>query len=164
MAQGASPEKQAQTLESAESQNLVVTQPEKFQGLLETITLMDRVSERIGEGNSGDWSGGGSGTGDDDSQGDDSSTSVRAQMIANLPTPTNMRKKLGGHIEKEIKQLQKEVNKKAAWAAKPGAAYQVNELYKKIRRLNALLSELMDASAEVLKRLFIRVFIDKQSI
>ena len=39
-----------------------------------------------------------------------------------------------------------------------------NKFNKRIRRLNSLIAEILEASYEVLKRLFIRVFIDKQSV
>ena len=156
-----SPEKGTQHKESTEAKHLVVTQPEKFQGLLDTITLMDKVSERIGEDNSGDITGGGNQGGQGD---DDNSQSVRAQAIANLPDTPEMRQQLSAYIQKEIKSLRKQVRKQAFRASKPGSAHKLNELYTKIRRLNNLLSELMEASVDVLKRIFIRVFIDKQSI
>ena len=163
MAIGNSPEKQASHQESTEGRNLVVAQPEKFEGLLETISLMDKVSERIGEDRSGDMGGGGTGTSAGTAQGDDSQ-STRAQAIANLPQVPEMRKELGQYIQKEIKELRKEIRKKAFRASRPGSAHQLNELYGKIRRLNSLFAELMEASVDVLKRIFIKVFIDKQSI
>ena len=162
MPSGASPEKQALQTESNEGANLVVAQPEKFEGLLETITVMDKVSETMGEDKSGDMGGGGAATskGDDD----DGTTSTRAQAIANLPDAPEMRKELGLYIQKEIKGMRKQIRQKAFRASKPGSACQLNDLYSKIRRLNSLLAELLDTSVDVLKRIFIRVFIDKQSI
>lgn len=163
MISGSTPEKQATHIESGENKNLVVTQPEKFEGLLETISLMDKVSERIGEDTSGDLGGGGGTSGS--AQGDDDDgLSLRARAIANMPDTPEMRRELGNYIQTEIKVLRKEVRKRAFRASKPGSAHQLNELYSKIRRLNSLLSELMEASVDVLKRLFIKVFIDKQSI
>lgn len=156
-------EKGLQQIESSESKNLVVTQPDKFEGLLDTIALMDKVSERMGEDKSGDMGGGG-GAATGSGKGDDDAVSVRAQAIANLPDTPEMRKELSKYIQKEVKTLRKQIRRKAFRAAKPGSAHQLNELYSKIRRLNSLLSELMEASIDVLKRIFIRVFIDKQSI
>lgn len=147
--------------ESAEAKHLVVTQPDKFQGLLETISLMDKVSERLGEDNSSDMGGAGSsGSG----QGDDGSTSTRAAAIENIPDAPEMRKSLGAYIQKEIKILRKQARKKSFHASKPGSAHQINDLYSKIRRLNTLFAELMETSVDALKRLFIKVFIDKQSL
>lgn len=158
-----SPEKGNQHKESAEAKHLVVTQPEKFQGLLDTISLMDKVSERIGEDNSGDM--GGTGGGSQGGRGDDDDAkSVRAEAIANMPDTPEIRQQLSAYIQKEIKSLRKQVRKQAFRASKPGSAHKLNELYAKIRRLNNLLSELMEASVDVIKRIFIRVFIDKQSI
>lgn len=158
----ANPEKQALQTESTEKIHLVVAQPEKFEGLLETISLMDKVSERMGEDRSGDLGGGGGGQ--TSGKGDDDGTSTRAQAIAALPDTPQMRKELGQYIQKEIKDLRKQVRRKAFRASKPGSAHRLNELYSKIRRLNSLLAELLDTSVDVIKRLFIRVFIDKQSI
>lgn len=161
MIAGSHPEKQAQNVESKTNQHLVVTQPDKFTGLMEMITLMDKVSETMGEDRSGDMGAGGTAGAKRD---DDTATSARAQAIANLPPTADMRIELSRYIQKEIKLLRKQVRRKAARASKPGSAYQLNELYGKIRRLNSLLSELMETSVDVLKRLFIRIFIDKQSI
>ncbi|MCA9370942.1 MAG: hypothetical protein KC680_03205 [Candidatus Peregrinibacteria bacterium] len=164
MPSGSSPDKQAETNDSPETAHLVVTQPEKFQGLLDTISLMDKVSERMGEDRSGDMGSSGSGAVGSSSQGDDNTQSARAQAIANLPELAVMRSDLSSYIQKEIKVLRKQVRRKAYRASKPGSAHQLNELYGKIRRLNSLLSELMEASVDVLKRIFIRVFIDRQSL
>jgi hypothetical protein len=155
-------EKGPNTQESTEEKHLVVTQPDKFQGLLETISLMDKVSERLGEDNSGDMGGGGSGT--KSTQGDDGTTSTRATAIENLPATPEMRKSLGAYIQKEIKVLRKQARKKKFHASKPGSAHQINDLYSKIRRLNTLFTELMETSVDALKRLFIKVFIDKQTL
>ena len=148
-------------MNSPEMKNLVVTQPDKFEGLLDTIALLDKVSESMGGAHSGDWSGASGQTGGATGV---TGQSARATAIANLPEPKVLREKIEHHIEKEIKTLRKEV-RRAAWrAAKPGSAYKLNELYGKIRRLNSLLAELAEASIETLKRLFIRIFIDRQSV
>lgn len=163
MAKDTSVEKGSDSLEALEAQStLVVRQPDKLEGLLDTISLLESVSERVGEDRSGDM--GSAGTGG--AQQDDSSTaqSDRAKAIANLAPEPELRKQLVEHIEKEVKVLRKEVRKKARRMSKPGSAYQLNEMYAQIRRLNTLLSHLLEASFDVVKRLFIRVFIDKQSI
>jgi len=150
------------TPESTEAKHLV-TQPEKMkglEGLLETISLMDKVSETMGEDRSGDMGGGAQGS----TKKSDDTVSVRATALANLPDTPEMRKHLSGYIQKEIKTLRTEVRKKTFRASKPGSAYQINELYKKIRRLNSLLAELMETSVDALKRLFVKVFIDKQAL
>ena len=73
-------------------------------------------------------------------------------------------KQLARHIEKEVKTLRRKVRRAARRASKPGNAHKLNELYAQIRQLNALLANLFEASYEVVKRLFVRVFIDKQTI
>lgn len=160
---GSTPETGKQHLESMEKAPLVVTQPDKYEGLLETISLLDRVTETMGEDRSGDWSGSGSGQ-SGGTQGDDDAVSQRAQAIANMPDLPAMREKLSGHIKKEVKELRKQMRQVGGKAGKPGNAHKLNQLYAKARRLNSLLSELMDASVDVLKRLYIRIFIDKQSV
>ena len=157
-------EKGTHTPESKEKTHHLVTQPEKMkglEGLLETISLMDKVSETMGEDHSGDM--GGNGTQGSAKKNDDS-VSARAAALANLPDAPEMQRHLKGYIQQEIKTLRKEVRKKTFKAYKPGSAYQINELYKKIRRLNSLLAELMNTSMDALKRLFIKVFIDKQAL
>jgi hypothetical protein len=89
--------------------------------------------------------------------------SWRDQAIAAIPAPQIMQKQLEGHIEEEINVLRKQASQ-ITDLRKPGAAHRFNELQSKIHRLNALLSGLLEASYEVLKRIFIRVFIDKQTI
>jgi len=155
-------EKGSNTQESAETKHLVVTQPDKFQGLLETISLMDKVSERLGEDNSGDMGSSGS-TGNGQGQ-DDTGASARAIAIKNIPDVPEMRKSLGVYIQKEIKTLRKIARKKSFHSSKPGSAHQINDIYSKIRRLNTLFTELMETSVDAIKRLFIKVFIDKQSL
>ncbi|UPA22253.1 hypothetical protein K8942_04345 [Candidatus Peribacteria bacterium] len=92
-----------------------------------------------------------------------SGLSARDLAIANLPIPVVMQKELEQHIREEVKKLRKQA-KVIASMSRPGSAYKANLLYARIRRLNALLASLFEASVEVLKRLFVRVFIDKQSI
>ena len=156
-------EKGASHTESSEQQSaLVVEQPHKLEGLLETINLLNTISERASEDRSGDMGGGG---GTATTQGDQKSgTSARDDAIANLPTEHVLRVQLKQHIEKEVKVLQKEVRRAARRATKPGSAYQLNKLYARIRRLNALLTTIMETSYDVAKRLFIRIFIDKQPV
>lgn len=145
-----------------------VHQPKKMESTLSTLdvksvletldaidSIAERVSERTGEDRSGDMGGAGAGK----SQG----PSPRDLAIANLPQPVIMQKQLEKHIRQEIKKLNKEA-KHIARMSKPGAAYYLNELYSRIRRLNGLLRDLFEASVDIMKRLYIRVFIDKQPI
>ncbi len=158
-----SPEKGLTTMRSVETSKLVVKQPVKLAeltSLLETFeNLNARVSETTGEDRSGDMGSGG-GTG---GQGDDQAVTVRDLAIKRIPRPDVIREKLQKHIRKEVYSLESEAHA-AARSSRPGSAHRLNEIYAKIRRLNSLLAEILEASIEVLKRLFIRVFIDKQSI
>lgn len=141
---------------------LIVTQPERLGSLLETLTLLDTVSERMGEDRSGDLGGGGQGAtrrGDDDTQ-----QSLRSLAIQNLPEPPQMRREIKRHIEREVNTLRREVRRIARRASKPGAAHKLNVLYARIRRLNGLLAEILEAGLDILRRFYIRVFVDKQSI
>ncbi|MBI3331816.1 hypothetical protein HYZ99_02540 [Candidatus Peregrinibacteria bacterium] len=151
-------------LEKVERSKLIVAQPKQLKELgqiLDTIeSLSQRVSEGSGEDRSGDMGsagtmvGAGAGT---------TGMSPRDEAIAHLPAAAVMQKQLEEHIRKEVKRLNREA-KLIAKQGKPGAAYALNNLYARIRRLNALIAELFEASVEVLKRLFIRVFIDKQPV
>lgn len=145
------------------TQKLTVMQPDKLGDLLNTITLMDSISERVGETKSGDLGSGGtsSAQGDDD---DTTPTSARDRAIANLPAAPVMQKQLIAHIQQDIKQLRKTIKSNALKAGKAGSAYRFNELYSKIRRLSSFMSAMLNASADVVKRIYIRVFVDKQEI
>ncbi|OGJ71878.1 hypothetical protein A2454_06340 [Candidatus Peribacteria bacterium RIFOXYC2_FULL_55_14] len=159
----ASPEAGKQNETSVEvSPTLIVSQPKKLEGLLETLVLLDRVSETIGEDRSGDM--GGSGAAGAKQGDDEQEISLRELAIANLPDTPVMQKHLRTHIEKEVKKLQKQVRYAARRATKPGTAFQINRLYARIRRLNALLAELLEASHEMLKRLYVKIFVDKQTV
>lgn len=164
MATPASPET-GKSLESAPAskESLIVSQPKKLEGLMETIALIDKVSERMGEDRSGDLGAAGSGSMAGAQQGDDGTQSARQIALANLPEPRMMQRQLEKHIYKEVHRLNKQV-KKLTRASKPGNAHHINEMYAHIRRLNSILAELVEASYDVLKRLYIRIFVDKQNI
>lgn len=152
-------------LEKVERSRLIVAQPKQLKELgqlLDTIEgLSQRVSEQQGEDRSSDMgaAGGMVGAGTAGTTG----VSPRDLAIANLPVEAIMQHKLEQHIRAEVKKLSREA-RRLSRQGKPGAAYALNNLYSRIRRLNALISEILEASYEVLKRLFIRVFIDKQSV
>jgi len=155
-------EKGPETQPSAEKQMLVVQQPEKIESLLSSLDDIESFSERIGEDRSGDMGGAGTGTGG--TKGDDQAqVSIRDKAIANLPAEEVMQIEIQKHIKKEVKDLRRQV-RKVEHIRKPGAAQKLNEIYARIRRLNGLLSEILESSYEVVKRLFVRIFIDKQSI
>ncbi len=169
MASNASPEKAPLLPKSPESQH--VRQPErsalqKVDGLgafLEALNglEMGNIGEGTGEDTSaGDNTGGGgfvaSGT---------STTTVSARdlAIANLPAPQVMQKQLEQHIKEEVKKLRRQA-KQVARVSGPGAAYHLTKIYARIRQFNSLLSALLEAGVEVIKRFFIRVFVDRQPI
>ena len=153
------------SLTSLETSKLIVRQPGKLQeltNLLETFeNLSARVSERTGEDRSGDLGGAGAGAGGQQQGGQ--GTSARDLAIKNIPATEAMQKQLTEHIRKETKKLEK-LAVAVARSSAPGSAHKLNELYAKIRRLNAMIYDILEASVEVLKRFFIRVFIDQQPI
>ncbi len=168
MALPSSPERQT-GLKPAEAPSAVVSQPVKVDSHLGNqlgsfLEDINRISESSGGGPGEQWSTGTAGatpqtTGSQSGQ----SMSVRDQAIANLPAPKLMQKQLEEHIKAEIKTLRKQA-KTIARINQPGGAYKLNQLYTRIHHLNALLGELFSSSVEVLKRLFIRVFVDKQTV
>lgn len=143
---------------------LIVTQPPKVEMLLDALAAIDKISERIGEDRSGDMGAGGGGT--TTGKGDDATaaTTIRNQKIANLPAQEVMRSELQKHIEKEVTELHREVKRAKKRLTRPGAAYKLNAIYARIRRLNALIAELFEAAYDVIKRLFIKVVIDRQKV
>ncbi len=160
-----SAEKAPSALKSVETTRLIVKQPAKLKeltNLLETFeNFSARVSERTGEDTSRDLGGAGGGAGGQ--QGGAQGASARDLAIKKLPMPEIMQQQLARHIRKETRKLEKLASRVARSSA-PGSAHKLNELYAKIRRMNAMVYDLLQASVDVLKRLFIRVFIDNQPI
>lgn len=149
--------------ENVSESRLIVTQPPKMKELgqlLETLDgLTQRVSERSGEDASSDLGGAGSAGAAGQRR-----ASPRDAAIALMPSaPAVLQAELAKHIEKEIKMLERRVSS-ARSASKAGGAFELNELYARIRKLRSLLREIVEASVDILKRLFIKVFIDKQPI
>ncbi|MDD5041508.1 MAG: hypothetical protein PHX87_04105 [Candidatus Peribacteraceae bacterium] len=140
---------------------LTVTQPEKIGSLLDTLNLIDQMSERIGEDKSGDM-GGSSGQAQVGTAGA-RAISPRDQAIADLPAEQVMQTKLAEKIRAEVGTLRSQI-RSIPGSSQPGAAFRLNKLYARIRLLNRLLANLFESSVEVIKRLFIRVFIDEQPI
>ncbi|MDD3897254.1 MAG: hypothetical protein PHU04_05480 [Candidatus Peribacteraceae bacterium] len=145
--------------EGNERQVIAVAQPQKLESLLDTIELLNTVSERMGESKSGDLGNGSGGT----RQGAASQQSWRELAIASLPATPVMQRQLEEHIHTEIKTLRREMHRSARRAAKPGGAHKLNTLYARIRRLNGILQQLFSASVETIRRLYIRIFVDKQT-
>ncbi len=156
-----SPEKGLHSPSTGSDRGQAVLQPSKAAGLAMIVAEINELpSEGMAEDHSGDWSGAGgavqtaSGT---------QQTSVRDQAIANIPAPAQMQKQLEAHIRAEVKHLRKQT-RAIIRSRKPGSAYALSQLYAKIRHLNALLADILEASYDVLKRLFVKVFIDHQAI
>jgi hypothetical protein len=138
---------------------LVVSQPEQLKDILSEI---EHITEDINESAQEDIKSQGTkhGRGGQKSNG---TMTNRKSALAALPSSKKMESELKRHIQKEIRTLRREA-RRIIRLSKPGSAYQLNMIYARIRRLNALLSNLFQASVEVLKRFFIRIFVDNQSI
>lgn len=129
--------------------------------ILEAVQEIGKIAETMGEDTSARDAGAGGGF---RGSGTASTTfSVRDRAIANLPDPRVMQKQLEQHIRGEVKKLRRQA-KRVARIGSPGAAYHLTKIYARIRQFNTLLSALFEASVDVLKRFFIRVFIDRQPI
>lgn len=156
------PEKGPLTPSTSPERGAVTVQPNKEQDLAMLVAEINAIpGETLGEDRSGDM--GGSQSGMVKTGGATHGTSARDQALANLPVPSAMQKQLEAHIRTEVKKLRKQT-KLIIRSKKPGSAYALAQLYAKIRHLNALLGQLLDVSYDVLKRLFVKVFIDKQPI
>lgn len=166
MALPTSPDKQHAPSASPEAApSAVVSQPMKvdLNGQLGSfLEEIGRISESSPSGPSNDGPMG-SGGAVQTAGGSTPVVSARDEAIANIPAPRIMQKQLEAHIKAEVKKLRKQA-KTIARINQPGGAYRLNLLYMRIHHLNALLSELLSSSVEVLKRLFIKVFIDKQTV
>ncbi len=165
MALNQSPDTGLVATRSVETNKLIVRQPAKLAELSKLLETFDNLNARVGERTGGpaqDWSSGGGGGQAGAGQGDDG-VSPRDKAIAAIPSPMIVKERLEKHIEKEIQKLEREAQA-AATSHKPGAAFKLNEIYAKIRKMNSLLAHILEAAEDLLKRLFIRVFIDKQPI
>lgn len=144
----------------------VTHQPQRLPNLsnmAELLSEIEKISEKTGEDRSGDWGGTQPGTATAAAGGAQAGTSPRDQAIAAIPGTQVMLRQLEQHIIKEIKTLRRDI-KRVTRVRSPGAAYRLNELYTRMRRLHALLHSLFETSVEAVRRLFIKVFIDKQPI
>lgn len=157
-----SPEKGLLAPSGAPERSQSVLQPGKAEGLAMLVAEINNLpGETTTEDAASDWpSSGGAGM---TAQGAQQGSSARDQALANLPVPAQMQKQLEAHIRSEVKELRKQT-KLIIRSRKPGSAYALVQIYAKIRHLNALLADLLEASYDVLKRLFVKVFIDRQPI
>mgnify|MGYP003345806302 CR=1 FL=1 len=140
----------------------VVFQPQKLKEVVEIIDLMGNISQRVREDSSGDMGGGGGGTQQGGTQGA-SGTTTRDEAIAKAPPIPVMQTKLVRQLEAEVRQLEK-TSQRLRWSNAPGNAYMLTEIFKKIRKLRTLIVSIISASADVIKRLYITAFIDRQPL
>ncbi len=137
----------------------VVFQPPKLKEVVEIINLMGTVASRVREDSSGDLPGGGAKAGATKQTG----TSARDEAIANAPPLPVMQKKLVEHLEKEARTIRAQARAIAS-SNQRGSAFMLNNLYRKMRRLSSLISQILQASAEMIKRFYIAAFIDQQPL
>lgn len=137
--------------------------PQELSALVETVDMMmsGEVRETEASSASEQWSGA-SGT-QPAVRNDDGAVSPRDYAIRAIPAVRVMQRQISKHITKEVRILRREANS-IIRLKKPGEAYRLAEIYARIRQLNGLLAQLWDASLDVIKRLFIRIFIDKQPV
>ena len=157
------PEKGSNSLTHSEAVNGRVFQPAKLTEIMDMIDLMGEYSERVREDRSHDM-GGGSGAMTTQKANSGGGTSPRDAAIAKLPVPPVMQKQLITHIKGEIKKLSGQAHGISHITANRGSAYLLNEIYKRIRRLSTLIDEIISASADMIRRFYIALFIDHQPL
>lgn len=129
--------------------------------ILEAVAELGNIAEKMTEDTSArDGAGGGSATA---TTGGTTGMTAREFAIANLPAPAVMQRELEKHIKEEVRKLRHQA-RRIARSHGPGREYHLNKLYARIRQFNTLLSALLEAGVEAVKRFFIRVFIDRQAI
>ncbi len=158
-----SPESDSRTLVVPEV-NAPVLQPGKAPGIESILDQIDamRISETTGEDKSGDWSG--SGGGAVATQGTaGTAISPRDQALKSLPSQQIMQKQIAKHIAVEIRQLRR-CARKVTRIGRAGQAFELAKIYTRLRQLTSLMQQLWESSYDVVRRIFIRIFIDKQSV
>lgn len=153
----AAPKSVSNTKENAPA---IVFQPPALKEVVEVINLMGTVSNRIREDNSGDMPVGTSGAQASTTQ---TGVSTRDEAIANAPAIPIMQQKLVEELRKEVATIEKQARTLKRSGGR-GSAFALNELYRKIRRLSNLIAEILQASADMIKRFYVSVFIDKQPL
>lgn len=159
---GVKPSSEARTSTISTNTNTVpnqVFQPPHLHEIVELIDLMGTVSTRVREDKKGDAPTAG------DAQGTPGKTgaTARDEAIAAIPEPAVMQKMLVEHIRQEVRSIEREA-KRLSRSNKRGSAYMLSELYRKIRRLSTLMKDMFEASAEVIKRFYVSVFIDRHPL
>lgn len=161
----ATPERGLDTQKSPETvvQPSKALQLEQVEGLSEFVDQINQIKEHASDTAGEQWSSGSGSQKAVATAGQQQAVSARDLAIANLPSPKAMQRELEKHIKEEVKNLRKQA-KTVTRLGQPGGAHRLTLFYRQIRHLNSLLSAIWDTSVDVVKRLFIRVFIDKQSI
>lgn len=161
----ATPERGLDTHKSPETvvQPSKALQLEQVDGLSEFVDQINQIKEHASDTAGEQWSGNGTSQKAIAATGQQQAASARDMAMANLPPARTMQKELEKHIKEEVKKLRKQA-KTITRIGQPGGAHKLTLLYRQIRHLNSLLAAIWDTSLDVLKRLFVRVFVDKQSI
>jgi hypothetical protein len=145
--------------EALGSYRLSVRQPPQVKDLINLLEMLEGVTERVTA------SKGASSIGQVGAQGgeDDHRESARYQALANLPDTPLMQKRLVSSLEREVTILKRQA-RKAAFRLKRGGAFVLNNIYAKIRKIKAMIAEILSATREVVERLYVRLFVDGQPI
>jgi len=149
--------------EAREHFPLTVRQPEKITSLLAVLSDLEKISERVSEDRSQDLGAGARAGMGDDSSTRDASQSARKQALQSLPSKEVMQRKLVSHLKGEVRHLEREA-RRLARSGKQGAAFLLTQTYARIRKIQSLIEELLGAAREVIERLYVRLFIDKQQL
>lgn len=139
----------------------IVFQPQKLKEIVEVVDLMGTVAARVREDASSDIPGatGGKAQG----SGQQTGTSARDDAIAKAPPVAVMQQKLVEHLEREVKTIERQARSLRNSNVR-GSGFMLSELYRKIRRLRSLIGDILHASAEMIKRFYVSVFIDRQPL
>ncbi len=138
-----------------------VFQPPKLREIVEVIDLMGTVASRVREDKRGDLPV--SGAAASSGKTGQGAVTARDEAIAKAPPVLIMQKKLVEHIRKEVRSVEREAKVLSRSQAR-GSAYSLSELYRKIRRLSSLISDILQASTEMIKRFYVSVFIDRHPL
>ena len=149
--------------ESRESFQLTVKQPAKITSLLAVLSDLEKMSERVSEDRSTDLGTGTSGTQVTAGGAQAGALSARQQALQSLPAKEVMQRKVTKHLKKEIHHLEREARHLARLSTK-GSAHLLTQTYARIRKIQTLMEDLLDAAYEVIERLYVRLFVDQQQL
>lgn len=146
--------------EAPEAYKLTVRQPEQVKDLIKLLEILEGVTEAVGVQPPGASAGSVAGM-----QGDDAGdrSSLREQALAHLPDTPVMQRKLISSLEHEVSHLKRQA-RRAALKMRRGGACALNEIYAKIRKIKVMIAEILEATREIVERLYVRLFIDGQPI